>query len=326
MTEGISFIIPHRDGECIQKTVDSVKNAAAGLCRYEIIESTGNSPTIQRNASIRRAAFDILYFLDNDSLLSANSLSELFLAMNQYPEAEVFGGPNIPGPDDSFLQNELSSVLSSCLIAGKISARYAGRGRLRLTCGRELILCNLAVKKKCFSDIGLFNELLYPNEENEFLHRAHQRGKIMIYNPRQTVEKGQRSSISEYIRQMLSYGRGRGEQTGISPTSFSLFFFMPVLYFFYLCALPAAVLWILIFSPYRILAVICALPFFLHVFYSFTAWILAMFEAKKIFFFFPLLAGMAHVLYGAGIISALLSKKFKSQGKNPQYFIRVLEP
>ena len=60
---------------------------------------------------------------------------------------------------------------------GPSRARYAKVGDLRESSEKELILCNLAACRGPMLELGGFNELLYPNEENALMDELQKRGK-----------------------------------------------------------------------------------------------------------------------------------------------------
>ena len=70
----------------------------------------------------------------------------------------------------------------------------------------------MIVKKNTFVQFNGFNELLYPNEENQFIKRVKKSEGKVYYHPEIKVFRSQRPDIKSYIKQMYTYGLGRGEQ------------------------------------------------------------------------------------------------------------------
>jgi hypothetical protein len=141
-------------------------------------------------------------------------------------------------PTDSLLQQIFGSALSSLLGTGAVCNRYRTRGSTRITTEKELILCNLAIKRSVFIDSGGFDERLYPNEENELLDRISSNDMRLMHVPGMAVQRSQRRTLRLFVRQMFSYGRGRGQQTLIAGPG-TLVGFAPLLFLVYLCLLPA---------------------------------------------------------------------------------------
>lgn len=234
---GLSFVIPHRAGESVADTVAALRAGCSetGL-RFEILTACGNNPTAQRNRCVGRAQFSYVYFLDNDSVLSSASLRCLKARLAERPEIDILGGPSLTPGSDGRLQRVFGAVLSSVFAVGPIAARYARRGRFRRADDSALILCNLLVRKRVFEALGGFDENLYPNEENEFIHRALAAGAQVFYEPGLSVYRSQRGSLRAFASQIFNYGRGRGEQTRRAPGSFNAFLLVPVLFAAYLLA------------------------------------------------------------------------------------------
>jgi hypothetical protein len=75
--------------------------AAIGLSaadKLEIILARGKQPSVQRNAALRAAAGEIIYFLDDDSIALPENLRR---GVAQFASADVkmVGGPSLCPPD-----------------------------------------------------------------------------------------------------------------------------------------------------------------------------------------------------------------------------------
>jgi len=117
--------------------------------------------------------------------------------------------------------------------------RYRSAGSVRETTDRELILCNLAMRRNIFIEAGGLDERLYPNKENELLDRIQSSGHKLVHAPHMAIHRSQRRSLRLFIRQMYSYGRGRAQQTLIAGSG-PLIGFVPLLFLIYLALLPLA--------------------------------------------------------------------------------------
>lgn len=203
---------------------------------YEIIIAEGTSPSRQRNLAAQKSTGDILFFIDDDSLISTSCLhicTEHFVSKT----VAVVGGPSLTPPDNSLKQRLFGSALSSAFGAGSMRNRYRIFGKARLTSEKELILCNMAIRRDVFIKIGGFDERLYPNEENELLDRIQAEGLQLIHDPALAVYRSQRPSITAFAKQMFNYGRGRGEQSRITG-KISIVNLVPMFFTMYLIALP----------------------------------------------------------------------------------------
>lgn len=209
-----SVIIPAPTFEEARPALEGLNAVPPKSKPLEIIVTTGRQPSAQRNKAIARASGTHIVFLDSDCEIDPGHLTRIHeLIANRAPD--VIGGPVHLKPTPSFWQHVFHAVLSHPLIVGAASARYASKGKLRLTDERELILCNMAVKKELFEKNGLFSEQLFPNEENEWMDRL-DRSVKMFHDPTLVVMRPQRKSIPQFLRMLFQYGRGRTEQARVS--------------------------------------------------------------------------------------------------------------
>jgi succinoglycan biosynthesis protein ExoA len=230
-----SFIIPVKPGGFVAALV-SLRLIAASPGQFEVLIAEGCSPSRQRNAAANEARGDVIYFLDDDSHVAAGCLALCALIMEDHAVA-VVGGPSLTPAGDTLLQQLIGSALSSLLGAGAVRNRYRASGVTRSTTEKELILCNLAIRRKVFIDSGGFDERLYPNEENELLDRIVSRGMKLVHAPEMAVQRSQRPKLRLFIRQMFAYGRGRAQQTLIAGPG-TIIGFAPLFFLLYLALLP----------------------------------------------------------------------------------------
>lgn len=234
----ITVVIPHRAEEPVSATVEAL--AGHNSASFEVLTVSGNQPSFQRNRAVEQARGDYVYFLDNDSIPEPGNLDRIVSFFAEHPQAAVLGGPSLTPATDSAGQRGRGRVLGSFWGTVFMRARYRAVGRLRRTTDRELILCNMALRREVFEQVGAFNEKLYPNEENELMDRIRAAGYDLYYDPDLGVYRSQRTDTRAFVRQMTGYGRGRAEQlrTAFQAANLPLFVFMawPV----YLMLLPAA--------------------------------------------------------------------------------------
>ncbi len=241
-----SIIIPVKPGGHVAAG-EQLKKIMPDDPRYEVLLAEGCAPSQQRNRAAQEALGDILYFLDDDSLLFPENLAICSDAMSDRTVA-VAGGPSLTPAGDSRLQQLIGFALASAFGSGAVHNRYRSHGEPRATSDKELILCNLAFRRQVFIDLGGFNERLYPNEENELLERVTAAGHAVLHIPAMAVLRSQRRTLKAFIRQMFTYGRGRGEQTLITG-SYSLTSFIPLFFVVYLILALLCVKYVLLLVP-----------------------------------------------------------------------------
>ena len=171
---------------------------------------------------------EIIVFLDNDCRIDTDFWKELDAAFAR-PEVEIVGGPALLRPHATAWEEIFHALLTHTLIVGTVSARYAARGEFRPATQTDLILCNLAVRRSVLERIGPLSTKLYPNEENEWLDRAHAAGIGAYYDPALQVSRPQRSTWGQMARMLLRYGMGRTRQFRVSGWRPTFHQFLPVM-------------------------------------------------------------------------------------------------
>lgn len=235
----VTVLIPARPGQAEVRAVGASRVLDYPPEKLEIIVARGQQPSAQRNAALKAAQGELVYFLDDDSLPESGNL-RVATAHFLRPEVQMVGGPNLCPAQAPWLEQVFAVVLSSWLAFGPSRARYMVLGEPRETSEKELILCNLMARRQAILDLGGFNEALYPNEENALMDELQKRRGKMLYDPRFIVHRRPRSSLKAFAKMVMTYGRGRAEQLRLHPTFGSALNFVPPLFLLYLAALAAA--------------------------------------------------------------------------------------
>jgi succinoglycan biosynthesis protein ExoA len=248
----IAVLIAARPAQAEIKAVAASRALEYPSERLEIIVARGRQPSAQRNAALKAAHGDLIYFLDDDSVPIPGNLRR---AVDHFgdPKVQMVGGPNVCPSEAPPLEQVFALVLASWLAFGPSRARYVAVGEVRATSEKELILCNLLARREALLELGGFNEALYPNEENALMDELQKRGGKLIYDPQLLVHRRPRPSLKSFTRMLMTYGRGRAEQFRLHPTPGSALNFVPPLFCLYLLALPL----LLTLTPLR---TICLAP------------------------------------------------------------------
>lgn len=235
----VSIIVPTRPEQRDVPAVSACRQLDYPPDRLEILVARGRQPSIQRNAALRRARGELIYFLDDDSLPRTDNLRR---AVPQFadPQTWMVGGPNLCPPDAPAREQVFALVLASWLAFGPSRARYCPVGTRRSSSEKELILCNLMARRAVLLDLGGFNEALYPNEENALMDELQRRGGRLVYDPEFMVYRRPRRTLRAFAKMVFTYGRGRAEQFRVNPTPGSAPNFVPPLFVVYL----AVALWV----------------------------------------------------------------------------------
>jgi len=231
----VTIVIPARPDQTDIKAVTASRQLDYPSDRLEIIVARGKQPSVQRNAAIKAARGELVYFLDDDSVPPPGNLRSAAKHFAD-PSVKMVGGPNLCPPDAPQLEQVFAVVLGSRAF-GPSRARYTPVGQVRPASEKELILCNLMARRGDLIELGGFNEALYPNEENALMDELQKRGGKLIYDPEWIVHRRPRRSLKSFIKMLMTYGRGRAEQFRLHPTIGSALNFVPPLFCVYLVAL-----------------------------------------------------------------------------------------
>ncbi|HWX21466.1 MAG TPA: glycosyltransferase [Candidatus Binatia bacterium] len=231
----VTVLIAARPEQADIKAVTAAQSLDYPSDKLEILVARGKQPSAQRNAALKAAHGELIYFLDDDSVPRPDNLLRAAPLFSR-PEVKMVGGPNLCPPDAPELEQVFALVLASWALASS-RARYTPVGKTRETSEKELILCNLVARREDMLELGGFDESLYPNEENALMDQLQKQGGKLLYDPEFIVLRRPRSSLKSFAKMLMTYGRGRAEQFRVNPTPGSALNFVPPLFVIYLLAL-----------------------------------------------------------------------------------------
>jgi Glycosyl transferase family group 2 len=297
----VSIIIPVKPGGRV-RALDGLRALDYPAEAWEVIVAEGRAPSRQRNIATEAAGGKIICFLDDDSLVRPDHLSRLVSHYTD-PAVAAVGGPSLTPDTDSVLQHAFGMAFSSLVGGGGMRNRYRQTGGVRATGDRELILCNLSFRRDLLLRLGGFDERLYPNEENLLMERIIQDGRVLIHDPGLAIERSHRPTVRAFCRQLFSYGRGRGEQTVLSGVIKPVTV-VPSLFLLYLLLLP------LLQKPVYYLPLLCYLGMTVAVSAGAALRTGRLCSSALL----PIMLTLFHCCYGAGMVSGLLSPRFRKRG------------
>ncbi len=240
----VTVVIAARPGQAEVPAVGASQRLDYPPDRLEILVARGRQPAVQRNAAMRAARGELIYFLDDDSLPPPDNLRRA-VAHFADPQVQMVGGPNLCPPEAPKLEQAFAAVMGNWLAFGPSCARYTPVGQVRASSEKELILCNLLARRAALLAAGGFDEALYPNEENALMDSVTAKGGKLLYDPEFFVQRRPRPTLEAFVKMLMNYGRGRAEQFRLHPTPGSAPNFVPPLFCFYLLLAPWLPPWLL---------------------------------------------------------------------------------
>lgn len=199
----------------------------------EILACVGKNPSLQRNLGVERCSSDMVYFLDDDSVVIPGTVHKL-LSHFEDNRTAVAGGPNLLPPNAAPFERTVDAVIASWLGSFSVRNRYTSKGSVKEATEKDLILCNMMVRRDIFLKEKGFRTDLYPNEENEFLNRLLHFGHRLIYDPGGAIYRSRRKTLIAFCHQAFRYGKGRAQQMKVYPCLSDVIHLAPVFFLFYL--------------------------------------------------------------------------------------------
>ncbi len=209
------MIVPVENFNLELPVLKSLELAGLDPAIDEVIVAEGRAPSRQRNQAVLASRGEWIVFLDADSQVPVDYFKKVERFYEKRPRV-ILGGPVLLTQEASEME-QLAQALFSCpWLMGRSASRYQSVGVARETDQAELILCHLVTPKGVWMELEGFDERLYPNEENEWMDRAEQKGIRLIHDPSLFVRRSQRDSYAALFRTFFRYGKGRGEQMMVS--------------------------------------------------------------------------------------------------------------
>jgi len=213
-----------------------LEDAARRDARIRVVRFGGGSASAARNAGVWASTAPVLYFVDDDVCVPRDGLAALLDEMDARPEIAVLGGPNLTPPGDPPFAQMTGALLGSRWGSGITQPRYSP-SRPGPARERDLILCNLAVRRSVF-ERGIVFPALFGGEENVLMGHAEHRGMALWYSPRVWVFHRRRHDLRGYLKQVYRYGWGRANAVWRAPRTAHPAYFVPVAFLAYLLGLP----------------------------------------------------------------------------------------
>jgi succinoglycan biosynthesis protein ExoA len=276
-----------------------VAKASAGDARVRSLAIDATSPSQARNLGVEQAHAPLFYFLDDDVLVPKDGIERLLAFFGGRPSTVIAGGPNLTPPDDPAFAQITGELLASWLGTGIARCRFA-TGPSRAASERHLMLCNLAVRRSLFEQGHRF-PTLFGGEENVLMGHAGHGGHELWYSPELWVHHRRRRDLLGYLAQIHRYGWGRAFALRSAPGTFHLAYFVPVVLFVYVVALPGLVF----VTPLALLPLVAYAALCSGVALGIGVRRKRILDALVLAPLFPL----THLAYAVGLVSALFRPK-----------------
>lgn len=222
----VSIVIPMRNEEkYIGKNIESLINQDYPKGSYEIIvvdgmSDDGSQKTVQSfvnsnsnvillenpdlftpyalNAGIRKARGEIIIILGAHSFVNVDFIKKNVETFNRV-EADCVGGP-IETLGETYSAKAISLAMASPFGVGDALFRYSQKE------GYVDTVAFGAYKREVFETIGLFDEELVRNQDDEFNYRLRRTGAMIFITPQVKSFYYSRASLKKLAKQYFQYG------------------------------------------------------------------------------------------------------------------------
>ena len=151
------------------------------------------------NIGIKASAGDVIIRIDGHSYMERDFIAQAVKLLQDNPDIDCVGGP-IESINTTFKSKVISLAMSSPFGVGNARFRYSKKAQLVDT------LAFGAYRREVFEKIGLFDEELVRNQDDEFNFRLTKNGGKILLSPKIRSNYYTRSSFGKLWRQYYQYG------------------------------------------------------------------------------------------------------------------------
>lgn len=306
-------LAPERNAEVL-RSLEKINYNKEG---YEIIIERGRNPSDNRNNGAKKAAGEIIAFIDDDAIMHPEILNVAEKFFQTHKDIDVVGGPQLTPKDDSIFGKISGIAFSSKFGAWKISNRYAGKNLILNADETMLTSANLFCRKGVMDRIK-FNPLLFPGEDPDFINRVRKAGLGIAYSPDLIVYHRRRNSLASLMKQIYSYGYTRPIKETLRETMKMPFFLIPSIFVVYLFCLliflfSNSVITGAVIGSSNGISTILFLPLLGYIILSLVFSVLNSIASKNIrtLLALPFIYLTIHLSYGLGFLISSIMTSFK---------------
>jgi len=279
------------DGGSTDRTTEIVKKISSSFPDIILLHNDERYVPFALNMAIKYCKYDIIARIDAHCEYASDYFEKIIETFNTV-DADIVGGPTNVKSKTLFQRAVGKAICSKFGIGDSKVHDKNFRGYVdHVTFG--------AWKKILFSEVGLFDERLYRNQDDEFHYRAKSKGKKVFLNPDIHLWYYPRNSLYSLMKQYYQYGLYKPLVLLKVKSELKLRHLIPSIFFVYLLVIP------FILSSFISIPLISYL--ILDLVFTFNSDL--SFKGKiLLFFLFPAI----HLSYGCGFIFGifkLLSKR-----------------
>ena len=187
------------DGMSSDGTGDVLRALQANDTRIAVVDNPALIVSSGLNAAVTRSRGDIVIRIDGHTVIAPDFITENIALLEEHPEAWSVGGP-IRHTGRTTFGKAAAVAMSHPLGVGNALHRYPAYE------GYAEGSAFPAIRKWVFGRIGLFDERLVRNQDDEFNYRIHLAGGRVYISPRVRYSYFVRSRVRQLFKQYFQYG------------------------------------------------------------------------------------------------------------------------
>jgi len=190
------------DGMSDDGTRDVLKRLAEDDPRLRIVDNPGRTAPCGRNMGIRTACGRYIAIMDAHTEYAPNYLRVCLELLNNHPEICCSGGP-ITSRGKGMFGQAVAAAMSHPVGVGNAKHRFPDYE------GYAEGACFPMFRKEIFDEVGLFDENLVRNQDDDFNYRVARGGGKIFISPRARCTYYVRETPSQLFWQYCQYGYWR---------------------------------------------------------------------------------------------------------------------
>jgi GT2 family glycosyltransferase len=255
--------------------------------RLKVIDNKKRTTPFALNVGIKKASGDFVCIMGAHSEYADDYLLSSIKLMEKYPDASCVGGPIISAGKNYF-GKAVARAMSSSIGVGNAKHRFPDYE------GYAEMACFPVFKKEVFSQIGLYDESLIRNQDDEFCSRLTSKGGKVFISPKVKSVYYVKDTPFKLFKQYFYYGLYKPLALYKVKSKIIIRHLIPFIFVLYLLSLPLAYIF-----PFWLLPVI--------LYFLIIAWnALSSKLNVKSKFYLVIVYPLIHIAYGVGFIFGML--------------------
>lgn len=187
------------DGGSDDGTQEKVQQMMQAHANLQLLDNPHRTTPHALNIGIKTSQGEAVIILGAHSWVDEGFVRENLIDLDEHPDAGCVGGVLVNAYEDD-TSRAIGIAMSSPFGVGNARFRTGGEA------GYVDTVAFGAYRKEVFDRIGLFNEELIRNQDDEFNFRMHKAGYKVHFNPKIISNYYVRASLTKLQRQYYQYG------------------------------------------------------------------------------------------------------------------------